>query len=269
MKIFAIRSDSNRKAKNLAYLIYYENEKKFYIEIPTDANEWEIPILLSSFLKKGERTVNSYYSEVWVQQRIVPPDRQNLGQILKENGLNHYDPFELLMLSKGRCAQDDYYLHPISCEKLPEDFEARFGRRIEDVVPLKNDCLLVFFRNGEVKKCNIQKMVEDANCKSLFSRYEIFSSVEIQTDGYGVSWGSVLSISCEKLYDIGETINLSMDDFKRFISNRVINVSEACEILDCSRQNVSTLIKRGKLTPIKSGSKNTMLLKNEVIQRKW
>ena len=78
-----------RKAKNLAYLIYYEKEKTFYIEIPDDADEWETPLILSSYLKKGEKTINSYHSRMWVQQRIVPTDRQNLGQILKENNLEN------------------------------------------------------------------------------------------------------------------------------------------------------------------------------------
>ena len=132
MKIFAIRSESMRKAKNLAYLIYYEKEKTFYIEIPDDADEWETPLILSSYLKKGEKTINSNHSRMWVQQRIVPTDRQNLGQILKENNLENYDEFELLMLSKGRCSQDDYYLYPLSEDKLPADFEVRFSKRIED-----------------------------------------------------------------------------------------------------------------------------------------
>lgn len=45
---------------------------------------------------------------MWVRQRIVPPDRQNIGQILKANGLEEYDEFSLLMFGSGRCAQDDY-----------------------------------------------------------------------------------------------------------------------------------------------------------------
>lgn len=269
MKIFAIRSESMRKAKNLAYLIYYEKEKTFYIELPEDADEWETPLILSSYLKKGEKTVNSYHSKMWVQQRIVPADRQNLGQILKENNMDTYDEFDLLMLSKGRCSQDDYYLYPLSPDKLPNDFASRFSKRIEDVVPLKNNYILVFFRNGEIKKCNVASFIEKANCKTILSKYEQFSSVEILTGGYGVSWGTVLSIPNEKLYDIGDVINLTMDDFKCFISNRVINVSEAGNILDCSRQNISDLIKRGKLTPIDTKSNNILLLKNEVIERNW
>ena len=100
MKIFAIKTDENEKT--LAYLLYYEKEKSFYIELPDKADPWETPLILSSFAKKNITTVNSYWSKIWVQQRIVPSDRQNLGQILKENNLTEYDEFELLMLSGGR-----------------------------------------------------------------------------------------------------------------------------------------------------------------------
>ncbi|MBR2823489.1 MAG: hypothetical protein IKE24_07385 [Clostridia bacterium] len=49
---------------------------------------------------------------MWVQQLIVPQDRQNIGQVLKENGLGVYDEFQLLMLTMGRCAQEDFCRHP-------------------------------------------------------------------------------------------------------------------------------------------------------------
>ena len=87
MKIFAIKDETDVSKKTLAWLIYYENSKRFYIELPEDGDIWHTPLLLSSFLKKGERTINAYWSEVWVNQRIIPTDRQNLGQILKEMDL--------------------------------------------------------------------------------------------------------------------------------------------------------------------------------------
>ena len=34
MKIFAIRDESAQEQKDLAYLLYYEQEKRFYIELP-------------------------------------------------------------------------------------------------------------------------------------------------------------------------------------------------------------------------------------------
>ena len=113
MKIFAIRDETSKDNKDLAYLLYYELEKRFYIELPEDADPWETPLLLDSFVKRKEKTVNSYWSKVWVQQRIVPMDRQNLGQILRDNNVKEYDEYELLMWAMGRCAQDNYYLVPI------------------------------------------------------------------------------------------------------------------------------------------------------------
>lgn len=113
MKIFAVKDEEDFSRKALAYLLYYERPKQFYIELPDDADPWETPLILSSFAKQGERTINAYWSKLWVQQRIVPMDRQNLGQILKDNGLKEYDEFDLLMLADGRCAQDNYYLEPI------------------------------------------------------------------------------------------------------------------------------------------------------------
>ena len=54
MKIFAIRDESAQEQKNLAYLLYYEQEKRFYIELPENADAWETPLLLDSFVSVGK-----------------------------------------------------------------------------------------------------------------------------------------------------------------------------------------------------------------------
>lgn len=270
MKVFAIRDELDQNNKNLAYLLYYENEKRFYIELPEDADPWETPLLLSSFLKKGERTVNSYWSQMWVRQRIVPSDRQNLGQILKKNGLKEYDEFSLLMLAKGRCAQDDYYLSPISEEEVQLRFRERYGKRVEDVVVLQGQDLLVFFRDGSLKKVSVKEIVEEnGKFAAILQREELFRKVEIQTGGYGICWGENFEISDAQLYKYGKKIPLSIEDFRNFVAERVINTAEVMEVLECSRQNVNDLVKRKKLIPIKKNQKNMLFLKSEVIQRKW
>ena len=270
MRIFSIRDDSMETQKDLAYLLYYEREKRFYIELPEDADLWETPLLLSSFVKRGESTVNSYWSKIWVQQRIVPTDRQNLGQILKDNHLSEYDEFDLLMLGNGRCAQDDYYLVELSYEQLPDTITQRFSKRIEDILPLDNFNLLVFFRDGQVKKCNLTEYMQNTpQFKALTLRRELFYAINLQTGGHGVSWDININIPDAMLYQMGETVPLSLSDFHRFVSYRVINVSEAAEILDCSRQNIDDLTKRGKLHPIKSSAKNTLYSKSEVLKRNW
>lgn len=270
MRVFAIRDEEEYGSKDLAYLIYYEADKRFYIELPEEADPWETPLLLSSFIKKGEKTINAYWSKLWVRQRIIPTDRQNLGQVLKENGLVEYDEFELLMLAKGRCAQDSYYLEPVDEAILSKRFYDRYEKKIEDVIPLENNGLLVFFRNGDVKRCNIDEMrKEDRFFKPILSSKSIFQRVSIQTGGYGVSWGENAAIADADLYEAGTPVPLSMNDFISFLSSRVISTAEAAELLNCSRQNINDLVARDKLHPVKTEQKNKFFLKSEILQRLW
>ena len=270
MKLFAIRDESAEVQKDLAYLLYYETEKKFYIELPEDADPWETPMLLSSFAGDGVKTVNAYWSKVWVQQRIVPADRQNLGQILKDNHLKEYDEYALLMLGMGRCAQDDCYLVPMEEEALPAEIRGRFNMRIEDSVPLDEYHMLVFFRDGIVRKCSLKEYFEaHATFAPLLKNEGLFCSVMIQPGGYGLEWDVNMGIPCNELYQMGDRIPLTLADFQSFAVRRVVNVAEAAEILGCTRQNIDYLTRSGYLHPIKSSGKNTLYLKSEVLQRNW
>ena len=134
MKIFAIRDETDLSGKDLAYLLYYENAKQFYIELPENADPWQTPMVLSSFARKGETSINSYWSRLWVQQRIVPPDRQNIGMILKNAGLAYYDEYRLLVLGEGRCSQDELHIKKIG----KEIFDGRILHVVRDEVELPN-----------------------------------------------------------------------------------------------------------------------------------
>lgn len=268
MRIFAIRDEDQSMVIDLGYLIYYEKTKSFYIELPENADPWETPLLLSSFVKRGEHTVNAYWSKLWVQQRIVPQDRQNLGQVLKENGLKEYDEFALLLLAHGRCAQDSFYLAEIDETDLPPEMAKRWLKKVEDVVPLADHQLLVFFRDGLVKKCGLRSLIKTkSSFASVLNNDKLFRSVSVQVDGYGIRWGEQLTVSNDELYHHGIDVPLSLDDFRSFIAYRVVNSLEAQKILNCTRQNINDLIRRDKLHPIREDAKNKLFLKNEIQQR--
>ena len=132
MRIFAIKDDTLSQEIVLGYLIYYENAKAFYIELPEDADPWETPLLLSSFVKRGERSVSSYWSRLWVQQRIIPRDRQNIGQVLKENGLKEYETWlcaskDFKQRGESKIALDAYYQAESLPNESPMDFCIRNG----------------------------------------------------------------------------------------------------------------------------------------------
>lgn len=270
MKIFAIRNEEDENRKDLGYLIYYEKPRRFYIELPDNADPWETPLILSSCLKRGEKTIGVYWSKVWVQQRIIPSDRQNLGRILKDNGLDSYDEFKLLTMTDGRCSQDYYYITAVSEKNLPDFIKKRSKKKIKNVFPLEKNTLLISFQDDSVKKYSLQDLVgTDRRFAPVLNNGDIFRSVKVETGGYGICWGENLCISREKLYTVGKKIPLTWSEIQSFVSNSTLDSAQAAAELECSKQNIDDLVKRGKLHPVKEGQRYRLFMKSEVEERRW
>ena len=266
MRIFAIRDDSTED-KVLGFLIYYEPSKSFYIELSDSLDPWAVPPVLSSFVNRGIYSIDSIWSERWVRQRIVPQDRQNIGEILRDNGLKEYDEFSLLLLTMGRCEQDDCYLEEISTDHLPELLARRWQTKVEDVVPLELPRLLVFFRDGMSKIVDTTEIASTA-CTPYLATQDRFNSVEVQPGGYGIYWNRQAAISHRDLFMRGMAVPVTLTDIHRYVQNRIVSASEACSILDCSRQNIDDLMRRDKLHPIRTDAKYKLFSKAEVTERR-
>ena len=270
MKTYVIKDNSFTKGKELGYLIYYETSKKFYIEIKDGLTTDELPILLSSFLKQGYRSINSYWSYLWVSDRIVPKDRQNIASVLKAYKLDQYDEFGLLIANHGRCEQDDSYLEEKDSEEIFQVLGPRLLTKIDSAIPLSDNNLLVSFYDGSIKKCDIRKIVgKDKKFVPIFNDEKMFRRIEVLPGGYELVFCNNLYITDLELYSNGKDIGLNRDDFINIFKEEIINSKEGQEILGCSRQNINDLIKRQKLHPIKESEKNTLLLKSEILKRKW
>lgn len=113
MKRYAIKRDLDAQGRVLGLLNYDEEKGMFTIDIPEDVPEKEAPFLLSLFIKRGQRHIDADWSLRWVQSRIVPVGRQNIGQILRENGMKQYDEHKLLIKNQGRCCQDECYIEEL------------------------------------------------------------------------------------------------------------------------------------------------------------
>ena len=135
---------------------------------------------------------------------------------------------------------------------------------------LNHFSLLVFFRDGSVKKCSIIDRYKNApSFQVLFKNEDFFFAINLQPGGHGIEWDVNINVSAASLYRTGTKVPLTVSDFQNFVVHRVVNVAEAAEILGCSRQNIDYLTKTGKLHPIKSSGKNTLYLKSEVLKRNW
>ena len=167
MKLFAIKDEILSSEKILGYLVYYENRKTFYIELAEDIDKWNFPPILSHFAEHGEFTINAFWSRKFVQQRIVPPDRQNISSILIDNGLKEYDEFALLKLANGHCEQDDCYLEELPINPLPDLLVHRWQSKVLEIVPLEVPKLLIFFRDNVAKIVECQEFIISGNCPIL------------------------------------------------------------------------------------------------------
>lgn len=100
----------NNRNKIVAILNYDEKTKSYTIDIPENVSSMETPFMMSLFLKKGIRKMDSYWSLKWVKSRVIPSSRQNIGEILRVNGMSSYDEHKLLVKNEGRSCQDEFYI---------------------------------------------------------------------------------------------------------------------------------------------------------------
>ena len=99
MQRYAVkRNETNR---TVAILNYDEKSKTYTIDIP---------FMMALFIKKGIRRMDSEWSMKWVRSRIIPSSRQNIGEILRVNGMRSYDEHKLLIKNEGRSCQDEFYI---------------------------------------------------------------------------------------------------------------------------------------------------------------
>lgn len=96
-------------------LTYDAGSGQFEFAAADGAGACDVPAMFAPFVAQGTH-VPGHWVNAWVQERIAPPSRQNIGQILREHGLDAYDPCALLMARGGRSTQDGLYLREIEPE---------------------------------------------------------------------------------------------------------------------------------------------------------
>lgn len=264
MKIYEIIDSENNLS--VGVLLYYEKKKDFIIELQEYLDEWTAPLLFTNLVKRGIYTVPRDLSFTWVRERIIPVGRHNISEILKNHKMESYDEMKFLEISRGKCSQDSMYI-----KKIDEMPGFVLGRRkiIVDCTPCDNNSILCFFENDELKKVDLNECIEIDGVHKIISNEKLFRSCKVGTGGYSVTFNDSIDIPASVLYETGISLPLSLNDFMSFARNNLIDTSECCNVLECSRQNVSYLSKHDQLSPIKSGVKGNLYLKGNVTRNLW
>lgn len=111
MRRFKLLNSEGNNNQAAAIVVYDEDKRTWGASICDWAKAKDLPV---QFIKETDGIVDPEFVHAWVEERIPPATRQNIGQILREHGLDEYDECELLAKSKGRSLQDGFYLKEIT-----------------------------------------------------------------------------------------------------------------------------------------------------------
>lgn len=260
MKIYEI-IDAEEKM-SIGCLLCFEKEKSVIIELQENLDEWTAPLLFVNAVKKGRFTIGRDLSRTWIRGRIVPGDRQNISSILANSGMKMYDEISLLVKASGKCSQDSLYIKKINA--LPQYVCNRMQHNLVECVPCGNYSLLCFFADGMVKKISLMELKENAKIQKLMSNGEVYRSAHIAAGGYCVTFNDTIDIEAYEMYGLGTEIPLSLDDFMTFVKANVLDSSECCAIMECSRQNLTNYLSKKALVPIKQDVKGNLYTKGNI-----
>lgn len=79
--------------------------------------------------------------------------------------------------------------------------------QVREIKPLLEYVLCVVFASGEKKKYNVQPLFSKWEAfKALTSVRGLFEQVKVDAGGYGISWNDEIDLSCNELYENGESV---------------------------------------------------------------
>ena len=202
-----------------------------------------------------------------MQERVIPSGRQNIKAILSHHNLKEYDEMTFLEISSGKCSQDSLYIKKI--ENLPEYVIDRTKYNIMECVMSEQRRLLCFFVDGTLKKIDLADISNLEGVDKVIRNEKLYQSGKVGTGGYFVTFNDSIDISARLLYERGERIPLRLGDFTAFVQNNVIDTTQSCNILQCSRQNVAYMVSHQQMMPIKEDVRGNLYLKGDVIRNQW
>lgn len=264
MKVFAIK-DAEQNNRIIGYLFYYEKATEFVIELDESLDEWQAPVLFSGLVKKEIYTIPKDICKLWVEERIVPSGRHNIGMILKSLNTSEYNEGLLLRAGKGKSAQDLNYLEEIKEVDLPEWVVKRRKSNLMESFISADNSVVCFLMDGTVRKAGVKDLAKDVpKLETIQDNRRLLETVKVDVGGYGIVFNDSIAVEKRIFIKRSKKLNVSAGDFYTFAEKNIVNTGEACVMMECSRQNLAYLIKINLLKPIKTGWKENLFFKGSI-----
>jgi hypothetical protein len=103
----------------------------------------------------------------------------------------------------------------------------------------------------------------------LLGNSDLFHSCSMGPDGFFLSFADSIDIPSWLLYQKGQEIPVKHEDFLSFARQNLVDTTSGCEILNCSRQNLSYIVRQQNLIPAQKDIKGNLYLKKDIIKNLW
>ena len=274
MKAYEIRESASETS--IGVLLYYEQKKTSIIELDDTLDEWTAPLLFSGFVKSGVFTIPRDISLAWIRERVIPSGRQNINSILNRHKLKEYDEMNLLELSEGKCSQDSLYIR--KTDELPIYVSDRMKHNLADITLLNDNTLLCFFRDDSVKRVKLEllgnvmqkeKRAKKSDIDKITKNEKLYKSAKIGAGGYFLTFNNSIDIPTSLLYEAGKSIDIKYSEILEFIQKNTVDTTESYEILGCTRQNISYLVKHDQPPVLNHGVNGNLYLRSDIEKNLW
>lgn len=111
--------------------------------------------------------------------------------------------------------------------------------KIKSVTALSDYKISVIFSEGVTKIYNVKKLIKNNPMFEKLKNQELFYNVQVDVGGYGIIWDDDIDISCDELFEKGETIETPFDGLIAF--------SDATLIWGLNESTLRKAISYGKL----------------------
>ena len=88
-------------------------------------NTDQLDIAFLQWKTRGLIIVPPKLSKSWVEERVIPPSRQGIEEVLKDFGIEEYNLLDMLLATNGRCQLDRSYVREIFPEESVENHANR------------------------------------------------------------------------------------------------------------------------------------------------
>lgn len=142
-------------------------------------------------------------------------------------------------------------------------------KRLIGAVALEGNRLLVCFDTEEVRLYFFPALLAEMPSLALLENSKLFEQIQLGDSGRELLWPGCCRIGVVRLRELGQQLPLSRGDFVRFCQTQLLSTAETAQLLQCTRQNIDSLVRRQRLHPVKCYAKNKLFLRSEVLRRLW